>query len=174
MKQKIITLGILAALILGVGLMVNQIKPGSKATLNASSSTNSVGVNNQYATTTVKAGLKSFVVEIATTPDQQSLGLGNRDRLVKNAGMLFVFKPADEATFWMKDMRFPLDMIWIYQGRIIAIDRDLPVPKPDTLPAKLPTYSPKTLIDYVLEVNAGEGTSLKIGDHFELVTSFST
>jgi len=173
MKGKLITFGLLIALVFGAGLAINQIKTNPKATLSASSLSTPLEVNNDYAQSSVKVGAKTFAVELALTAEQQSLGLSNRNSLVSNAGMLFVFKPAEAATFWMKDMKFPLDMIWIYQGKVIAIDKNLPIPKTGTAPADLPTYSPKTPVDYVLEINAGASVGIGIGDRFELATSSS-
>lgn len=166
MRTKIITFGILVALVIGAGLAVGQAKTGSKTTLSAASS-------KQYATTSVKIGQKTFNVELAITADQQELGLGSRDSLAKNAGMLFVFKPAQTATFWMKDMRFNLDMVWISDGKIVDISRNLPAPKSGTNPADLPTYSPNVLVDYVLEINAGQSVGMKIGDHVEITDTSS-
>ena len=163
MKGKIISFGILLVLLLGAGLAVNQIKTSSKPTLSAAT--------HDYANTTVKVGSKTFAVELGLTSDQQALGLGKRDALAPSAGMLFVFKPAQIATFWMKDMRFPLDMVWINNGRVIGISRNVPVPPAGTTTAKLPTYSPNALVDYVLEVNAGQADNVSIGDQFQVVDS---
>jgi len=150
-----------AFLVVGAGLLIRFTLTNPKASVRADTAA--------YATTSVNIGQKNFKVELAVTADQQSLGLGQRNSLPATAGMLFVFKPAESATFWMKDMRFPIDMIWIYQGKIIAINRNVPVPLVGTKPADLPTYSPKEPVDYVLEVNAGASSGVNIGDQFELV-----
>ena len=163
MKTKLISFGLLAALVIVAGFGVNQIKTSPKTTLSAETV--------QYASTTVRIGNKSFSVELALTDDQQALGLGERDSLAKNAGMLFVFKPARTSTFWMKDMRFNLDIVWIFEGKIVDISRNVPAPKSDTKPENMPTYSPKTEIDNVLEINAGQADGMKIGDRVEIVNS---
>src|SRR4030042_2564613 len=57
-------------------------------------------------------GQKIFV-EIADTPEKRSQGLSGRDNLSQNQGMLFIFNQPAIPSFWMKDMNFPLDFIWI-------------------------------------------------------------
>ena len=163
MKQKIISFGILTVLVIAASLAVNQIKTSPKTTLSAETA--------EYAATIVRIGNKTFDVELALTADQQALGLGERDSLTDNSGMLFVFKPARTTTFWMKDMRFNLDMVWIRDGKVVDITRDAPAPDPQAVPADLPIYSTDQAVDYVLEIKAGSSDELKIGDHVEIVDS---
>ena len=68
----------------------------------------------------------------------------------------------------MKGMEFPLDMIWIRDGRVIGYEENVPVVTSGTLP----TYAPKELINMVLEVNAGfvGQNSIKVGDEFKILT----
>ncbi|MCX6743404.1 MAG: DUF192 domain-containing protein, partial [Candidatus Parcubacteria bacterium] len=56
---------------------------------------------------------KSISVEVAKTPEQIVAGLSNRNNLGQNSGMLFVFSDKRYRFFWMKDMKFSLDIIWI-------------------------------------------------------------
>lgn len=125
----------------------------------------------QYAISAVRIGDKTFSVELAMTREQQALGLGERDNLPANLGMLFVFKPADIAKFWMKGMRFNLDMVWIADGKVVEITRNAPAPKLDTKTESLPVYSANTEVDYVLELNAGAANTLKVGDSVEVIDS---
>ena len=101
-------------------------------------------------------------VELAQTNEQRSRGLSFRDSLPPGEGMLFVFPYPDRHTFWMKDMRFPLDIIWIAHDSIVDIKANLP-PGAGTIP---PSYTPKGKSDYVLEINAGEvgRYQMKVGD----------
>ena len=163
MKGLIISLGLLSALSIVVGVGVIQTTLSDTTTLSAETT--------QYATTAVRVGDKTLNVELALTEEQQALGLGQRDALAKNTGMLFVFKPAEATSFWMKDMRFNIDIIWIADGKIVDISRNVPAPEPNTEPKKLPTYSPNTAIDYALELNAGEAEKMKVGDRVEMVYS---
>ncbi|MGH7948202.1 MAG: DUF192 domain-containing protein [Candidatus Binataceae bacterium] len=96
-----------------------------------------------------------FTVEIADTPVTRERGLMNRRELGANAGMLFVFPIAVEASFWMKDTPLPLDMIFAdSSGRIIGIIENA---EPfSQSPREVPGRS-----QYVLEVNGG--TSARLG-----------
>lgn len=163
MKTKLIGFGMLAVLVIVVGFGVDQIKTSPKVTLSAETV--------QYARSGVRIGDKSFSVELALTQEQQALGLGERDSLAKNSGMLFVFKPARQETFWMKDMRFDLDIVWITDGKIVDISRHVTAPKEGAKTEDLPTYSPNTEVDHVLEINAGEADGMKIGDRVEIINS---
>jgi uncharacterized membrane protein (UPF0127 family) len=82
--------------------------------------------------------------------------------------MLFDFGSETEAMprFWMKDMRFDLDIVWIKDNKIIGIAKNIPKPAAGTADEKLPTYSPPSPIDQVLEVNAGwtDKYKIKTGD----------
>lgn len=98
-----------------------------------------------------------FHVEMANTDPKRELGLGKRDSLPADHGMYFQFPAAQYWVFWMKGMRFPIDIVWIQDGKVVDISADVPV---DTsLPLK--TYSPVDPADAVLELNAG--TAARIG-----------
>ena len=81
--------------------------------------------------------------------------------------MLFIFQEERKHTFWMKDMRFPLDMVWINASCAVAdITADIPQPLPDSDDSVLPTYSPSSPATYNLEINAGvaAASGLTTGD----------
>jgi uncharacterized membrane protein (UPF0127 family) len=103
-----------------------------------------------------------FAVELATTSAQQQLGLSGRASMPKNQGMLFIFQTANRYPFWMKDMKFNLDMIFINNNKIVSIFQNVPAPKN----AKLPTYAPSSPANEVLELNAGiaKADGFKKGD----------
>ena len=105
-----------------------------------------------------------FAVELATTPAQQQQGLSSRASLPKNQGMLFIFQTANRYPFWMKDMKFNLDMIFINNNKIVAIFQNVPTPK--NANATLPTYAPSSPANEVLEVTAGTAKvdGFKAGD----------
>ncbi len=104
----------------------------------------------------------AFMVDVALTEEQKELGLGYRDHLDANRGMLFVYDHPDRYSFWMKGMKFPLDMIWIKDNNIVDISKTVPVATSEVLPI----YTPKVPVNKVLEVNAGTADSLnmQIGD----------
>ncbi|MFH2019320.1 MAG: DUF192 domain-containing protein [bacterium] len=93
----------------------------------------------------------SLTVDLATTPKFWEQGLSNRSSLPQDQGMLFIFPVAHIPEFWMKDMLFPIDIIWLKDNEIISIDKNVPVSDSSTLP----TYSPSQPVDMVLEVPAG-------------------
>jgi uncharacterized membrane protein (UPF0127 family) len=78
--------------------------------------------------------------------------------------MLFVFEQPDYYSFWMKDMKFPIDIIFINKNKIVDIFQDVPVPKNNN---NLPTYTTGEKADKVLEINAGLSNTykIKIGDN---------
>jgi hypothetical protein len=109
---------------------------------------------------------KSFQVEVADSSAKRELGLGKRDFLPVGQGMYFPFDTAQRWVFWMKDMRFPIDIVWIRDGKVVDIARSVPVPK--ALP--LETFSPIEPADAVLELNAGVAAEigLEAGDNLVL------
>ncbi len=122
--------------------------------------------SNQVAPTrkfvnVVLGDLADFSVELATTPDEITQGLSGRTTLSSD-GMLFVISPPARVSFWMRSMRFPLDMIWIRSGKIIGIEGNLLAPTPGTQPQNVPTHSPPFPVDYVLELPGGVTKQLGI------------
>jgi uncharacterized protein len=95
----------------------------------------------------------TFSVDVATTSAQQQQGLSGRDSLPQDQGMLFIFNQAARYPFWMKDMKFPLDMLYINNNKIVTIFQNVPVPQQGK--TNLPVYTPSTSANQVLEINAG-------------------
>lgn len=100
---------------------------------------------------------QTFRVEVADSDAKREKGLGDRDSLPADHGMYFPFPAAQYWVFWMKGMRFPIDIVWIQGGKVVDISREVPVDA--SLPLK--TYSPVDPADAVLELNAG--TARQIG-----------
>lgn len=104
---------------------------------------------------------QTIYVDLDVTPAQQELGLGNRASLGAHQGMLFLF-PRDQINmFWMKDMSFSIDMIWMADdGTIIYI-------QPNVAPSTYPdAFGPNEVSRYVLEVpaNFAADNGIKVGD----------
>ena len=98
-------------------------------------------------------GSTAIRVEIADTEQSRTRGLSGRSSLDPDKGMLFVFPKANYYTFWMPDMNFPLDIIWMDQNKIVVgVSQDLPPLQDKTKPIY---YVPPKPSQYVLEVNAG-------------------
>lgn len=96
---------------------------------------------------------QTFLLEIATTPQQQAIGLSKYSQLPQNRAMYFPFAKPDYYAFWMKNMHFPIDILFIRSGKIIAIFASVPAPTSGQI--TLPTYQPHSPADAVLEINAG-------------------
>jgi uncharacterized protein len=110
---------------------------------------------------TVKFGDSTFNVTVADDNAEREKGLGNTNRLAPNTGMLFVFEDSFYWQMWMKDMNFPIDIIWLnYERKVIAVDRNV---QPGSYPQ---TYTPPDPVMYVLEVPAGDANrnGIKVGD----------
>ena len=102
------------------------------------------------AAPSVKIGGEVIFVEVADTPELLALGLSYRKSLEDNVGMLFVFDSPRIPGFWMKEMNFPIDIIWINSnGEILEITEN-------ALPESYPQiFRPENEVSYVLEVNSG-------------------
>jgi uncharacterized membrane protein (UPF0127 family) len=104
-----------------------------------------------------------IVVEVVADDESRAQGLMYRDHLDPAAGMLFLFGEDQRHSFWMKNTRIPLDMIFIDANRrIVGIERDVP-------PCKVqdcPSYGPDADSRYVLELAGGVAKQhgLKDGD----------
>jgi hypothetical protein len=92
-------------------------------------------------------------LEVVRTSAEQSKGLGYRDSLDWGRGMLFVYDAPRFVSFWMKGMRFDIDIVWIRDGRIVGIESFVPYPRDN--PSQPASVRPKELVDNVLEVPAG-------------------
>jgi uncharacterized protein len=99
--------------------------------------------------------------EIADTPKKRAEGLMYREHLAKDRGMLFTFAQAQPWTFWMKNTKIPLDIIWMNEKKqIIHIARNVPVcTRTDD---SCPQYQPNDPALYVLELGGGEAERLKL------------
>ncbi len=111
---------------------------------------------------------KTFNLLVAKSENDRQIGLSKHKRLPQDSGMVFLFDRPDLYTFWMKDMKFPIDIIFIRGNKIVTIYPDLEPPKPND--NNLPVLSPKTRSDKVLEINAGlsKKYNFKNGDEVKI------
>ncbi len=118
--------------------------------------------------TTVTIGGHPIRAEVAREADEHARGLGGRDGLAPGTGMVFPYGAPRRPEFWMKGMRFDIDIVWIRGGRIVDLSTFVPAPRarPPSAMDTLPTFSPREPIDAVLEVVAGtvQARGWKIGD----------
>ncbi|HVP28617.1 MAG TPA: DUF192 domain-containing protein [Myxococcota bacterium] len=122
--------------------------------------------------TRVVIGGTTITVELARTPAEKEQGLGGRPGLAPDTGMLFVFDEPGRYSFWMLDMEFALDFVWIRSGRIVDLTTDVPPPPTGVDPASgtLRLLEPREPVDLVLEVAAGTVAKrgFKLGDAVEI------
>ncbi len=99
----------------------------------------------------------AWPLDVAHTDELRSLGLGERDSYPAGRGMLFLFDVPYPYGFWMKGMRFSLDMVFLLRGRVVFIERGIQ-------PEDGRIIMPPTPIDQVIEFNAGGADDLSVGD----------
>ncbi|MBI2645026.1 DUF192 domain-containing protein [Candidatus Uhrbacteria bacterium] len=114
---------------------------------------------------TVRIGSADIFVEVAETPAEKTRGLSGRESLSKDQGLIFLFDTAAQYQFWMKNMKFPIDIIWIgADKKVVDITENL---DPATYPK---TFSPNQSAQYILETNAffTQTHGIRVGDDVDL------
>lgn len=104
------------------------------------------------ATVRIGPAVTEFQVEVAQTADQQRDGLSDRDELAAGTGMLFQFGTRSEQQVWMAGMTVPLDIAWIADNKIVAIDTLTPCAEADQ--NACPRWTSPSPVDGLLEVPA--------------------
>jgi uncharacterized membrane protein (UPF0127 family) len=114
----------------------------------------------------VTIGVHVIDAEIADTPERQQRGLSGRPALPAGRGMLFLYPEPALRGFWMPDMHFDIDILWIREGRIVHVEPDVP----HVASEPLPVYRPAEPADTVLEVAAGTARRLgwRVGDAVQI------
>ncbi len=111
--------------------------------------------------TTLLVGGQTIHVSIADTKQAREEGLSGHTRLAADEGMLFVFETDGTYAFWMKDMRFSIDILWLSaEGRVVYMAENI---APDTYPQ---TFKSETPARYVIELPAGysDDHGVRVGD----------
>lgn len=93
-------------------------------------------------------------IEIATASEERRIGLSHREELCPDCGLYFVFPEKEIQVFWMRYMHFPIDIIWIDEGRVVGYLTDVQPEREDPDSPSQRFRSPVPL-RHVLEVNAG-------------------
>ena len=124
--------------------------------------------NQPQAAQTTKLVINSVEIqaEIADEPSEISKGLSDRDSLGEKSGMYFDLGERRVATFWMKGMLFPIDIIWIDDGKIVYVVKNASVPTENNIP----TFTSDKPATHILEVNSGfaKKHSIEVGDRVEV------
>jgi uncharacterized protein len=124
---------------------------------------NTFGKLSEYDKLVVTINGYNISAFIADTDEKRTNGLSRVENLDKDQGMLFVFDYPSKQEFWMKEMNFPIDIIWIDENHtVIHIERSL---EPCVTTFMCPSYSPSNNAKYVLETSAGfaESHSINLG-----------
>lgn len=159
-KNLVLILAIMLTVISGMCLSQENVKPPSQAT----------------TTTTMEPVPENAVIfkdgtvipiELARTDAQQMRGLMYREGISENEGMLFIFDKDDYYDFWMKNMNFPIDMVWMDSDfKVVHIEKD--APPCTTRPC--PLYGPEKPTRYVLEIkaNLSDKRGIEVGDMLDV------
>ena len=160
-KNKKTLLIVAFTVVVLIGVVVNQ-----KNVLNESNNNNQN--ISQKEGHVLKVGTARVLIDIADTPALRERGLSGRKLLLDDQGMYFIFDHPDVYPFWMKEMNFPIDIIWIGEHMSVV----------DITKSASPSSFPQTFVSsvpalYVLEVQAGfaERHGVKIGDQVVLLDS---
>ncbi len=112
--------------------------------------------------TWVDLGGHRFKVEIADDDAERARGLMFRDAMAEDHGMLFIHDSEVPQAYWMKNTKIPLDILYFdNHGTLVAQQLEVP---PCSLGDACPSYPSDVPARYVLELNAGEATKLKLKD----------
>jgi len=110
---------------------------------------------------TVTANDVPLAVRVADNPWERTRGLsGFEAEDVKAQGMLFIFPEKEVRSFWMKGMKLDLDVVWIADGKVVAVDMGVSAPKQGEEPERM-TSNPIP-VDMVLELPAGYANQFDI------------
>ena len=159
MKDVLIPLILTMAFIVGVGLFSKGKLPG------VINKPQNVLVEVKDKQVTISGN--TIDVEVVDNEISRRKGLSGKTSLKENEGMLFMFEEKNiTPSFWMKDMNFAIDIIWIDDGKVAQISENVQPPEKGTPESKLKFYTTNQPIDYVLEVNAGysKKNNIKVGD----------
>ena len=106
---------------------------------------------------TIRIGEKKYKVQVAETDEEKQKGLQNVSSLPDDEGMLFIFEEPEETTFWMKDTKIPLDIIFIDEDlEVMSVHQGIPESE---------EFITENNVNFVLEVNQNSG--IQIGDELE-------
>lgn len=138
MKKVLLLFALLLIIIGGLVLIQNYLKEGDVSFFKK---TPIVTINN-----------RKFKVAIASSQQEKEIGLSKTKSISENQGMIFLFEKPDYYSFWMKNMKFSIDIIYINNDTIVTIKNNVPLIKDKENPT---IYSPTQPADKVLEIQAG-------------------
>ena len=108
--------------------------------------------------TSLKINGQTLKAQIAKTDAQREQGLSGRACIADTQAMLFVFDKPGYYPFWMKDMRFPIDMVWLSETKqVVWVENNV---SPSSYPSNFVSAKPAR---YVIELAAGQSQALNLG-----------
>ncbi len=108
---------------------------------------------------------KVLQVEVMVKDEDRAMGLMFRPDLPRDRGLLFVFAGSDFHGIWMKNCRFPIDILWLDEnGRVVHLAEGVP----PCAKEPCPVYQPMRKAAYVVELNAGQARREKAAVGAEL------
>jgi uncharacterized protein len=151
MKKILLTFALLLIVVGATFLTQNYLKSGE--TLSFLKKSPTVTISGQ-----------SFKVTVATSQLEREIGLSKTKQLLQDQGMIFLFDKPDYYSFWMKNMKFPIDIIYIKSDTIVTIKENAQPPKSNIESPII--YTPTEPANRVLEISAGlaEKYKFKKGD----------
>ncbi|HXF44470.1 MAG TPA: DUF192 domain-containing protein [Candidatus Paceibacterota bacterium] len=120
-------------------------------------------ISNVQRKSEIKIRDQIIVAEVVKSERDMARGLSGRDEIGLNEGMLFLFDEAAIHPFWMKGMRFAIDIIWIRDEKIVDVTENI-APEPDKTDAELALYYPSEPVNKVLELRAGRVRLLRAAE----------
>lgn len=126
--------------------------------------------NMRFPEATIVLKEERLTVEVARTPEQWYKGLSGRETIGTD-GMLFFFSKAGEHAMVMRNMQFPIDIVWLDHSVVVDIAPSAP-PEPEASEEALFVYQPRVPATMVLELSAGwaEAHGLQVGDKMEVIS----
>lgn len=111
----------------------------------------------------IRIGERELVVFVADTLALQAKGLGGRESLARDYGMLFSYGEKAILNFWMKDMQFPIDVLWVADGSVVGVSEHIQIADSN---GSVTRFNSPVHADAVIEVQAGwiERNNITIGD----------
>lgn len=166
--NRVVILGIIATVTLAVVAVWQRVSTDNGAQQQSSNPTitqlkspgSSLDALPRQSATLAQTDLRLYV---ATNPEQTTKGLSDTAELPDGHGMLFYIPNRHQLRFWMKDMHYPIDMLWLdHDRRVIHIESNV---SPDTYPRQFANPS-GTDAHYVLELNSGDASrhNVNLGD----------
>ncbi len=151
--QKNFYIAVLAVLLFA-GILLFVFKPEQKSKPEI---VQNIISTTENATSSTSSNSKKINIEKADTDEKRILGLSGRTSLAPDTGLLFIFDRSNYWGFWMKDMKFPIDILWLDKDFKVVTRMDRVAP--ETYPE---VFLPRAAALYVLEINAGASQEYNI------------